>query len=73
LSAGLIGLALLATPLTGIAQSIALMGPLTYWMHMMWQLKRLDINDPDRCMHLFRSNRDTGLLIVLFFACAAIL
>ena len=38
--------------------------------HMAWQLARLDIDDPERCLALFRSNRDAGLLVALFFAVA---
>ena len=32
-------------------------------IHAIWQLRRLDITDPDSCLMLFRSNRDLGLLI----------
>ena len=28
-----------------------------------WQTRRLDIDDPERCLGVFRSNRDAGLLI----------
>ena len=38
--------------------------------HLAWQMGRLDIDDPDRCMHLFRSNRDAGLIAALFLALA---
>ena len=38
--------------------------------HMLWQMRRLDVNDHDRLLMLFRSNRDAGLLPVLFFAAA---
>jgi 4-hydroxybenzoate polyprenyltransferase len=38
--------------------------------HMIWQLRQLDINDPDICLRLFRANRNAGLLPVLFFAVA---
>jgi 4-hydroxybenzoate polyprenyltransferase len=31
--------------------------------HAIWQLRQLDIDDPDRCLMLFRSNRDFGLII----------
>jgi len=31
--------------------------------HAIWQLRQLDIADPDRCLMLFRSNRDFGLII----------
>jgi 4-hydroxybenzoate polyprenyltransferase len=39
--------------------------------HLLWQVRRLDIDDPDNCLTLFRSNRDTGALIALAFALAA--
>ena len=31
--------------------------------HAYWQLSQLDINDPDNCLNLFRSNRNFGLII----------
>jgi 4-hydroxybenzoate polyprenyltransferase len=31
--------------------------------HAIWQLRQLDIADPGRCLMLFRSNRDFGLII----------
>ena len=34
-------------------------------LHAIWQLSRLDIDDPARCLKLFRSNRDFGLIILL--------
>ncbi len=33
---------------------------------MVWQMRRLDIDDPQICLVLFRSNRDAGLIPVLF-------
>jgi 4-hydroxybenzoate polyprenyltransferase len=39
--------------------------------HMLWQVKRLDINDAANCLALFRSNRATGALIAFAFAGAA--
>jgi 4-hydroxybenzoate polyprenyltransferase len=36
-------------------------------LHAVWQLRRLDIDDPGRCLALFRSNRDFGLIILLGF------
>jgi 4-hydroxybenzoate polyprenyltransferase len=32
-------------------------------LHFAWQTRRLDIDDALRCLKIFRSNRDTGLLI----------
>ncbi|MBF9048344.1 4-hydroxybenzoate octaprenyltransferase [Rhodobacterales bacterium LSUCC0031] len=40
--------------------------------HMLWQLQRLDIDDAENCLRLFRANRDTGLIPALFFAAAAL-
>jgi len=31
--------------------------------HMLWQVHTLDIDDSDRCLKLFRANRETGALI----------
>jgi 4-hydroxybenzoate polyprenyltransferase len=39
--------------------------------HLLWQVKRLDIDDSDTCLTLFRANRETGALIALAFALAA--
>ncbi len=52
---------------------IALAGVWGYGWHLAWQLRKLDINDPDICMHLFRSNRDAGLIISASFALAALI
>jgi 4-hydroxybenzoate polyprenyltransferase len=32
-------------------------------LHLMWQSRRLDVNDATRCLAIFRANRDTGLLV----------
>lgn len=52
---------------------IAMLAMPAFWMHLSWQMKRFDANDPIRLMLLFRSNRDAGLIVVLFFAIAAML
>jgi 4-hydroxybenzoate polyprenyltransferase len=44
----------------------------TGW-HLFWQMRRLDIDDPDTCLRIFRTNRDTGLIAALFLATAAFL
>ena len=56
-----------------IALGAALMGSWAFGWHLTWQLRRLDIDNPDTCLRLFRANRDAGLIPVLFFACALIL
>jgi 4-hydroxybenzoate polyprenyltransferase len=51
---------------------IALAGVWAMGLHMFNQLRRLNIDDPEGCMILFRSNRDTGLIPALFLAAAAL-
>ncbi len=50
--------------------TLALIGVWAFGWHMVWQLRRLDTGDPARCLSLFRSNRDAGLIPVLFLAIA---
>jgi 4-hydroxybenzoate polyprenyltransferase len=72
----LIGLGVIMALLPGgniLALVTALAGVWAMGWHMAWQLGRLDIEDPARCMTLFRSNRDAGLIPALFFAAAAVL
>jgi 4-hydroxybenzoate polyprenyltransferase len=35
--------------------------------HMLWQVRKLDVDSPDACLKLFRANRDTGALIAAAF------
>ena len=53
--------------------ALALAAPWAMGWHLLWQMRRLDIDDPAGCLTLFRSNRDTGLLAALFRAAAAFL
>lgn len=55
-----------------LAMMMALLGPWAFGWHLVWQLRRLDIDNPATCLKLFRANRDTGLIVVLFFALASI-
>jgi 4-hydroxybenzoate polyprenyltransferase len=75
LSAILLGIATyLACAERGILSTlIAMLAVPAFWIHLRWQMGRFDANDPIRLMFLFRSNRDAGLLVVLFFAIAAML
>ncbi len=38
-------------------------GLLAFAGHLAWQVARLDIEDPDRCLALFKSDRDAGLIL----------
>lgn len=71
LAAGLIlALAPVANPLQ---LTLSVCGVWAFGWHLAWQLKRLDIDDADRCLSLFRSNRNAGLIPVLFLAVALFL
>jgi 4-hydroxybenzoate polyprenyltransferase len=39
--------------------------------HMLWQVKRLNVDDPANCLMIFRANRQTGGLIALAFLLAS--
>ncbi len=58
-----------AVVLIGIAGMLAgarwifALGLLAFAAHLAWQVRRLDIDDPDLCLKLFRSNRDAGLIL----------
>jgi 4-hydroxybenzoate polyprenyltransferase len=51
-----------------LKMSLGLAGAWAMGWHMNWQLGKLDIDDTERCLSLFRSNRDAGLLVALFLA-----
>jgi 4-hydroxybenzoate polyprenyltransferase len=55
-----------------LALVLALAGIWGMGWHMVWQLQRLDIDDAEICLQLFRSNRDAGAIPALFFALAAL-
>lgn len=67
----LFGLAIigaLAATTSPIVLAIALGAVWAFGWHLGWQLTRLDEDDPESCMKIFRSNRDAGLIPSLIFA-----
>ncbi len=38
-------------------------GVLAFALHLAWQVKSIDIDDPALCLRIFRSNRDAGLIL----------
>lgn len=73
---GLMGLAVIFSALPNasiLAMVVVLGGPWAMGWHMAWQLRGLDINDPAKLLQLFRANRDTGMIPLLFFAIALLL
>ena len=70
---GLAVAACLAAGLGGASLAAALLGVAGFAVHLAGQLRRLDIDDPDACLVLFRANRDCGLLLTAGLLAAAIL
>jgi len=71
----LLGLAVIAAMLGApgsnpLALFIALAGAMAMGWHMLWQLRQFDPDDTPGLLRLFRSNRDAGLIALLFFAVA---
>jgi len=59
----------LAVVLIGVAMVLggarwpAWIGLIAFALHLVWQIRRLDISDPLLCKRIFYSNRDAGLLL----------
>jgi 4-hydroxybenzoate polyprenyltransferase len=62
LSTLLAACAVVAAGLPPTTRVVALLGVAGFAAHLVWQLRRLDIDDPGNCLMLFRSNRDAGLI-----------
>ncbi|MEP2028544.1 MAG: 4-hydroxybenzoate octaprenyltransferase [Paracoccaceae bacterium] len=72
---GLMGIAVIFSGIENasvLGLVIALGGPWAMGWHMAWQLRGLDINDNAKLLRLFRANRDTGMIPLIFF-CLALL
>lgn len=54
-----------------LSMVLALGGVWALGWHLAWQLRQLDTSDAQNCLMLFRSNRNTGLILVPFLAIAA--
>ena len=39
------------------------LGLLAFALHLVWQIARLDVDDPVNCLAVFKSNRDAGLIL----------
>ncbi|MGQ3356833.1 MAG: 4-hydroxybenzoate octaprenyltransferase [Phreatobacter sp.] len=55
------------------APPLAWLGLALFAAHLAWQVRSLDIADPDLCLRLFKSNRDAGLLFLAGLMAAALL
>src|SRR5205085_5339756 len=59
-------LAVLLIGLSGAAAgagAVFVIGCVLFGAHLGWQIERLDIDDPDLCLRVFKSNRDAGLIL----------
>jgi 4-hydroxybenzoate polyprenyltransferase len=59
-------LAVLLIGLSGAAAGagpVFVIGCVFFGAHLGWQIERLDIDDPDLCLRVFKSNRDAGLIL----------
>jgi 4-hydroxybenzoate polyprenyltransferase len=45
------------------AGPIFALGLLGFAAHLVWQVWRLDVDDPELCLRVFKSNRDAGLIL----------
>ncbi len=70
------GLAVILIGAAGMSAGAGLifaLGLVGFAVHLAWQIIRLDIADPDRCLALFRSDRDAGLILFAGLLLAAAL
>jgi 4-hydroxybenzoate polyprenyltransferase len=49
--------------LTAHAGLMFVLGLFVFAAHLVWQIVRIDIDDPESCLRMFRSNRDAGLIL----------
>ena len=73
---GLMGVAVIFAVMPAaniLALVVALGGPWAMGWHMAWQLRGLDTQDNAKLLQLFRANRDTGMIPLVFFGIALLL
>jgi 4-hydroxybenzoate polyprenyltransferase len=75
LATGLMAVAIyLALPdATATQRVVAQLGTAGFAAHLLWQMRQLDIDHVPLLLHLFRANREAGLIPVLFFAVTVML
>jgi 4-hydroxybenzoate polyprenyltransferase len=55
-----------------VAFIICCLGTFAMGLHLFFQIRKLDIHNPENCLILFRSNRDTGIIFIVAL-CIAVL
>ena len=58
---------------TATQRVVAQLGTAGFAAHLLWQMRQLDIDNVPLLLHLFRANREAGLIPVLFFAVTVML
>ncbi len=65
--------ALFAATLVSVgAPLVAWLGLAGFAAHLAWQVRSLDIGNPDLCLRLFKSNRDAGLILLAGLVAASL-
>jgi 4-hydroxybenzoate polyprenyltransferase len=52
-----------AAGFTAGAGLVFALGLAVFAAHLAWQIARIDIDDPESCLRMFRANRDAGLIL----------
>ncbi len=60
---GLAVMLIAAAGLTAGGGPVFVLGLCAFAAHLVWQIVRLDIADPDNCLAVFKSDRDAGLIL----------
>ena len=58
---------------TATQMVVAQLGTAGFVAHLLWQMRQFDIDNVPLLLHLFRANREAGLIPVLFFAVTVML
>ena len=45
------------------AGAVFALGLAAFAAHLAWQIARIEIDDPESCLRMFRANRDAGLIL----------
>ncbi|MFN3613577.1 MAG: 4-hydroxybenzoate octaprenyltransferase [Rubrimonas sp.] len=56
-----------------LALAVAMTATLGFAAHLVWQLRRVDIQDPGTCLAIFRANCDAGLILAVGFTLASLI
>jgi 4-hydroxybenzoate polyprenyltransferase len=54
-----------------LAPLAIILGCWAYGLRLVWQMRRLDLDDPQKCLEAFRDNADAGLILLIGFIAAA--